>query len=56
MQPTTHINFGMNETRTHDHRYILEQNNTSYATEVSKIIPNLPTIHWQIAFPQIRLR
>ena len=39
-------NTDMNETRTQDHLFA-DQSTTNYATEMSKMIPNLLTFHWR---------
>ena len=41
-----HINSGMNENQTHT-TDLTDQSTTSYATEMSRMIPNLPTSCWQ---------
>ena len=44
-------NPGMNETRTQDHRSA-GQSTTSCATDMSKMILNLPTFHWRRTLPR----
>ena len=43
--------YGKNETQTKDHRST-GQNTTSYATEMSKMIFNLPKFHWRRTLPR----
>ena len=34
---------------------VVGQKTTSYATEMSKMIPNLPAFHWRSIFPKSNL-